>query len=149
MAASASVMLPGSIFSISLRASAVRFAWAIKPTIRWPLSYHERAEVSVSRLNTKKVDRKVALNGAGEVGIIKLVCWRRSLVENGASETAGVAQTTPVASLLLTVDRWDGYHKFTGQVFNLDNGSVGFLIFLMCISFGLNFRRRLLCVKEF
>src|SRR5207249_2862559 len=25
----------------------------------------------------------------------------------------------------------------------------GFLIFLMCISFGLNFRRRLLCVKEF
>src|SRR5438094_2840574 len=91
MAASASVMLPGSIFSISLRASAVRLAWAIKPTIRWPLSYHERAEVSVSRLNTKKVDRKVALNGAGEVGIIKLVRWRRSLVENGTSETAGVA----------------------------------------------------------
>src|SRR5437870_12596162 len=72
MAASASVMLPGSIFSISLRASGVRFAWAIKPTIRWPLSYHERAEVSASRLNTKNVERKVAVNGASEFGIIKL-----------------------------------------------------------------------------
>src|SRR5438093_10499575 len=89
MAASASVMLSGSIFSISLRASAVSLAWAIKPTIRWPLSYHERAEVSVSRLNTKKVDRKVALNGAGEVGIINLVRWRRSLVENGTSGSVG------------------------------------------------------------
>src|SRR4030095_2722036 len=72
MAASASVMLPGSIFSISLRASAVRFAWAIKPTIRWPLSYQAQAGARVSKWNTKNVERKVAVNGASEVGIINL-----------------------------------------------------------------------------
>src|SRR6266536_2266304 len=72
MAASASVMLPGSIFSISLRASAVIFAWAIKPTIRWPLSYQAKADARASRLNTKNVERKVAINGASEVGIINL-----------------------------------------------------------------------------
>src|SRR5688500_9172464 len=87
-------MLTGRIFSISLRASAVRWAWAIKPTIRWPLSYQEKTDVSVSRLNTKNVETKVAVNGAREVGIINLYAdegglssrqpgWRGELARSG------------------------------------------------------------------
>src|SRR5437867_10282220 len=72
MARAGRVIVSGSILSNPLRAVGVRFAWAIKPTIRWPLSYHERAEVSASRLNAKNVERKVAVNGASEFGIIKL-----------------------------------------------------------------------------
>ena len=59
-------------FSTSLRASAVRFAWAIRPTIRWPLSNHEKADEAVSR-KTKNVERKVAVSEANEGSITKLV----------------------------------------------------------------------------
>src|SRR4030095_8231563 len=55
------------ISSIVLRASAVRLASAIKPTIRWPLSYQEKHVATVNRLNTKNVETKVAIKGAGEI----------------------------------------------------------------------------------
>src|SRR5262245_57394454 len=60
-------MFPGRISSIVLRASAVRLASAIKPTIRWPLSYQEKHVATVNRLNTKNVETKVAIKGAGEI----------------------------------------------------------------------------------
>src|SRR4029453_12076610 len=78
-------MYPGRISSIFLRASAVRFAWAIKPTIRWPLSNQEKDGASVSRLNAKNVETKVAVNGAREFSIRILVRLRRRAVETSAS----------------------------------------------------------------
>src|SRR5215475_5729437 len=71
IAASAKVMFPGRISSIRLCASAVRFASAIKPTIRWPLSYQAKDGVNVSRLNSKNTEAKVAVKGSGESSIRK------------------------------------------------------------------------------
>jgi hypothetical protein len=85
MAASASVMLRGRISSISLRASAVRFAWAIKPTTRWPLSNQAKDGTSVSRLNAKKVETKVAVSETRKNGIAKFVRGQKQVVETGAS----------------------------------------------------------------
>src|SRR4030095_10444129 len=62
-------MFPGRISATPLRAAAVRFAWAIKPTIRWPLSNQEKDGVTVSRLNAKNVATNVAVNGASEIGV--------------------------------------------------------------------------------
>src|SRR5262245_28647958 len=59
----------GRIASIPLRASAVRLAWAIKATIRWPLSYQAKEGVNVRRLNRKNTEAKVAVKESGEIGI--------------------------------------------------------------------------------
>ena len=66
----AKVVLPDKISAISLRAWALRFRWAIKATIRWPLSYHERADIGASRWNKRNVEGKVTLS---EVNIMEAV----------------------------------------------------------------------------
>src|SRR5215510_139795 len=77
IAASAKVMFPGRISSIRLRASAVRFASAIKATIRWPLSYQAKDGVNVSRLNSKNTEAKVVVKESGEIGIRKCCTLRK------------------------------------------------------------------------
>src|SRR5262245_32182503 len=72
MAASASVILPGRIFSISLRAVALRCAWAIKPTTRCPLSNQGKAEVGINKLTMENSERKTAVNEDSEVSIRNL-----------------------------------------------------------------------------
>jgi hypothetical protein len=59
----------GNILSISFRASAVRFASAIKATIRWPLSSHAKDGATVSKWNVKNVETKIAVNRIREAGI--------------------------------------------------------------------------------
>src|SRR4030095_15917981 len=80
------------ISSIVLRASAVRLASAIKPTIRWPLSYQEKHVATVNRLNTKNVETKVAIKGAGEIDM-ELLYADEDRLSIGAS--CGPAKSRP------------------------------------------------------